>query len=109
VVLAQAEDSPEILYRSEVETAGSLYQHGVPAYLRARAAWRATPGAQPGAELRATHAAWILFCPQAGRYTPIADLPKTTLWDALEAGKPPAWMHLADTNQDGWRLYKISP
>jgi hypothetical protein len=109
VVLAQAEDTPEILYRSEVETAGSLYQHGVPAYLRARAAWRAPPGGQPGAEVRATKAGWVLFCPQAGRYTPVADLPKTTLWDALEAGEPPAWLHLAGTNSDGWRLYKISP
>ena len=59
--------------------------------------------------MRATKAGWVLFCPQAGRYTPVADLPKTTLWDALEAGKPPVWLHLAGTNSDGWRLYKISP
>jgi len=108
VVLAQADDTPELLYRTQVETVGSLYQHGVPGYLRQRDAWRATPGATEPPAVRATGAAYVLFCPQAGRYLPVADLPKTTLWDALEAGKPPGWLTLVGKGPDGWVLYKVN-
>ncbi len=109
VVLAEAQDTPELLYRTKVETVGSLYQHGVPGFLRARDAWRAEPGAAvPGAVL-ATGAKYVLFCPGAERYLPVADLPKTTLWDALEANMPPPWLTLAGTDGVGWRLYKIIP
>jgi hypothetical protein len=107
VVLAPMEDSPELLYRSKVETVGSLYQHGVPAFLRARAAWRVVPGTSEPQEVRATGAADILFCPQQGRYAPVADLAPTTLWDRLEASAPPPWLRLRAQNQAGWRLYEI--
>jgi hypothetical protein len=108
VVLAPADDTPELLYRTQVETIGSLYQHGLRGYLRARAAWRVAPGAQVPAAVRATKAKFVLFCPSAGRYPLVADLPKTTLWDALEAGTPPAWLQLLGSNDQGWRLYKIT-
>jgi hypothetical protein len=107
IVLTQAEDTPELLYRTQVDTVGSLYQHGVPAYLRQRDAWRAVPGAAEPPAVLATGAAYVLFCPQAGRYTPVADLPKTTLWDALEAGRPPAWLAPAGSGPDGWVLYSV--
>lgn len=109
VVLADPETTPELLYRSQVLTVGSLYQHGVPGYLRARSAWRVVPGAEVAPELRATGAGYVLFCPFAGRYALVQDLPKTTLWDRLNAGTPPAWLTLAGSNADGWQLYKISP
>jgi hypothetical protein len=109
IVLAGPEDAPELLYRSNVMTVGSLYHHGVAGYLRDRTAWRAQPGAQVPPEVTATQAGWVLFCATPGRYILVQDLPKDTLWDALEAGTPPPWLHLAGTNSDGWRLYKITP
>jgi hypothetical protein len=107
IVLAEPQDTPELLYRTEVETVGSLYEHGVPGYLRDREAWRSVPGAEVPEAVRATKAGYVLFCPQAGRYVPVADLPKDTLWDALEAGAPPAWLTLTGSDGAGWRLYAI--
>jgi hypothetical protein len=107
IVLAEAQDTPELLYRTPVETVGSLYQHGVPGYLRARDAWRSTPGTAEPSAVAATGAAYVLFCPQAARYAPVADLPKTTLWDALEAASPPPWLILSGTDAAGWRLYRV--
>jgi hypothetical protein len=107
VVLAPMEDTPELLYRSNVETVGSLYQHGVPAYLRARAAWRAVPGLSEPPAVRETRASYVLFCPRPGRYTPVADLPPATLWDRLEVSAPPPWLRLLGQNEAGWRLYAI--
>jgi hypothetical protein len=107
IVLAEAQDTPELLYRSDVETVGSLYQHGVPGYLRDRDAWRAVPGGQLPAAVRATGASNVLFCPEAGRYLPVADLPKNTLWDALEANAPPVWLTLMGSDAAGWRLYAV--
>ena len=109
VVLAGPEDAPELLYRTPIETVGSLYHHGVAGYLRDRAAWRAVPGAFAPPEIMAADARFILFCPKAGRYVLVQDLPKTTLWDVLEAGQVPPWLSLAGSNADGWRLYKITP
>ena len=107
VVLAGPSDAPELLYRTQVKTVGSLYQHGVPGYLRDRAAWRAMPGRNVPPELAAAKAAYVLFCPSPARSLLVADLPRDTLWDALDAGPPPPWLTLAGQNQDGWRLYKV--
>ena len=107
IVLAEAQDTPELLYRSGIETVGSLYQHGVPGYLRDRDAWRAVPGDQVPPALQATGASYVLFCPEPGRYLPVADLPKTTLWDALEANGPPVWLKLLGSDAAGWRLYAV--
>lgn len=109
VVLAGPEDTPELLYRSKILTVGSLYHHGIAGYMRDRAAWRARPGPLPPSQVTATKAEWVLFCPTPGRYALVQDLPKDTLWDALEAGTPPPWLKPAGTNADGWRLYKITP
>jgi len=109
VVLAGPEDAPELLYRTQVMTVGSLYHHGVAGYLRDRAAWRAVPGTEVPPEVRATGAAYVLFCPRPGRYALVHDLPRTTLWDALENNTPPPWATPVGSNADGWVLYKISP
>jgi hypothetical protein len=110
VVLADASASPELLWRSAVITTGSLYQHGVPAYLRARAAWRAPAGETEPAEFAATGATYVLFCPSARRYVLVADLPQTTLWDALQAGRPIPWLaEIASDSATGWRLYRVRP
>ena len=109
VVLSQVEDTPELLYRTKVETVGSLYQHGVPGFLRARAAWRAVPGDTVPFAVEAAKAGWVLFCPSPGRFILVQGLPKDTLWDALEDGTPPPWLHKAGQNADGWVLYKVTP
>jgi hypothetical protein len=110
VVLAEAQNTPELLYRTGVLTVGSLYQHGLPAYFRARAAWRSVPGAAPPPAVTATGAKFILFCPAGGRYPVVRDLPKTTLWDTLAANQPPPWLSLVGQDSGtGWRLYRITP
>jgi len=109
VVLAGPEDAPELLYRTQVETVGSLYMHAVPAFMRDRAAWRAVPGTTVPPEMTASGAAYVLFCPSPGRYGLVADLPKTTLWDALEAGTPPPWLTPAGKDAAGWTLYWVIP
>jgi hypothetical protein len=108
IVLANANETPELLYRSQVLTVGSLYQHGVPAFLRLRAAWRTEDFASKPQAVTATGAAFILFCNGENRDLTIADLPKDTLWDALKAGKPPAWLKLrASDPRSGWQLFQV--
>ncbi len=108
IVLADVNETPELLWRSKILTVGSLYHHGVAGFLRLRAAWRSMPGDTEPPEVAATGATYVLFCTGAGRTDLVADLPKTTLWDALLAGNPPPWLMLqASDPQTGWRLYKI--
>ena len=109
VVLAPPEDTPELLYRSQIFTVGSLYHHGIAGFMKDRAAWRATPGESVPPALAATFARYILFCPTPGRYPLVADRPATTLWDVLNEPAPPPWLQVLDSNQDGWTLYKIVP
>ncbi len=107
IILAGANDTPELLYRSNILTVGSLYQHGVPGFLRQRAAWRSENFAEKPPTMAVTNAAYILFCAE-GRDLTIADLPRDTLWDALNTGKPPKWLTLrASDPKTGWQLFRI--
>jgi hypothetical protein len=108
IALADVQATPELLWRTGVLTVGSLYQHGVPGFLRARAAWRSKDAKQPSAEVEATGSKIILFCPQQDRYALVVDLPGTTLWDALQAGRPPPWLHqVANDESTGWQVFAI--
>jgi len=108
IVLAEPTDTPELLYRSNILTVGSLYQHGVPAFLRARAAWRSQNLTDEPSAVAATGAAFILFCGGEGRDLTLSDLPRDTLWDALAAGKPPKWLVIqASDPKSGWQLFRI--
>ena len=109
VVLAQPEDTPELLYRTHIFTVGSLYHHGITGFMKDRAAWRATPGTTLPQAVAATGAKYVLFCPEAGRYLLVNDLPDKTLWDALNKSAPPPWLHATGHNKNGWTLYKIVP
>ena len=108
IVLAEPQYTPELLYRSKIETVGSLYHHGVAGYMRDRAAWRAMPGTTVPAAITATGADFVLFCPLPGRYALVEDMPRETFWDAMEANAPPPWLSLMGSNAEGWRLYKIT-
>jgi len=108
VVLAQAEVTPELLYRTPVETVGSLYQHGLPGYLRLAAAWASPPGAAEPAAVKLTKAKIILFCRRPQRYAPVAGSDGATLWDALQGGQPPAWLRLEGQDPaTGWQVFEI--
>jgi hypothetical protein len=108
VVLAEAQETPELLYRTPVETVGSLYQHGVPGFLRSAAAWASPPGAAEPVAVKATKAKLVLFCRRPQRYAPVAGTSGTTLWDALQAGQPPVWLHLqAQDLATGWQVFEI--
>ncbi|MDE1897006.1 MAG: hypothetical protein KGH91_08025, partial [Rhodospirillales bacterium] len=109
VVLAQPEDTPELLYRTHIFTVGSLYHHGIAGFMKDRAAWRATPGTTPPQAVTATGAKYVLFCPEAGRYLLVNDLPNKTLWDSLNKNAPPPWLRAVGRNKNGWTLYKIVP
>jgi hypothetical protein len=108
IVLTRAGEVPELLYRTRIIAVGSLYQHGIAGYLRARAAWRTRVGAAPSSALRATGARFILFCPTPHRYALVRTAPPGTLWDALAAGHPPVWLRrIGSDPRTGFRLYRI--
>jgi hypothetical protein len=107
-LLADVNDTPELLWRTSVVPVGSLYHHGIAGFLRLRAAWRA-PGAGPEpAAVRAAGVQFVLACPGAWRTLLVADLPKTTLWDAVTSGPPPGWLQLVPGSvAGGYRLYRV--
>ena len=109
VVLSGYDAVPELLYRTRIIAVGSLYQHGVAAYLRARAAWRApATGPGPSAALLATGARFVLFCPDKSGDAIAATAPADALWPRLRAGHPPAWLQPAGAQTaTGWRLYRV--
>jgi hypothetical protein len=112
IALSGVAEVPELLYRSRIIAVGSLYQHGVEGYLRARAAWRAPvgTGTQPPAAVRATGAGFVLFCPRSGPDALARGAPPDALWFALSAGHPPPWLRLVGTLPGtGFRLYRITP
>ena len=43
VVPADVNDTPDLLYRTQVRTVGSLYHRDIEAFARLRAAWRVPP------------------------------------------------------------------
>ena len=110
VVLSRIGEVPELLYRSRIIAVGSLYQHGVAAYLRARAAWRApSAGPHPPAALRATGARFVLFCPRAAENIAQGARPDS-LWVLLASGHPPPWLRLVGAQATtGFRLYRVVP
>ena len=110
IVLSRMGEVPELLYRSRIVAVGSLYQHGVAGYLRARAAWRAPAGDRVPPAVRATGARFVLICPRRQSYALAAGAPADALWFALAAGHPPPWLRLVGTLKGtGFRLYRIVP
>jgi hypothetical protein len=108
VVLADVNDTPEILYRTGLLTVGSLYHSDPQAYLRLRAAWRSSTDGPIPPVVRATRASLVLFCRNAGRSFMVGDLPRGTLWDSLSRGSPPVWLQkVVENPTSGYSLYKI--
>jgi len=108
VVLSDANDAPELLYRTQLKTVGSLYRN-VDGFMRLRAAWRSGPSRLEPQEVSATGATFVLFCPRSPRSILVADLPEQTLLDRLTRGEVPPWLHLVATDpQSGFSLYRVA-
>lgn len=109
VVLADPNDSPELLYRTRVLTVGSLYHRNVAAFMRLRAAWRSPPSDVVPEAVRKTGASLVLFCHSLGRSLLVADLPPETLLDRLNRGEVPPWLSKIDEDpQSGNTLYQVT-
>jgi len=109
VVMADVNDAPELLYRTDVLTVGSAYHTNVAAYMRLRAAWRSPPSDEVPEAVRSTRAALLLFCPGTGRSRLVADLPPITLRDRLERNEVPRWLvKIAEEPGSGYALYRIA-
>jgi hypothetical protein len=108
VVLADVNDTPELLYRTGILTVGSLYHRNFEAFLRLRAAWRSRPSDRAPPEITATHAAFVLFCGRPQRSPLVSDLPPDTLLDRLNRGAVPPWLTVAaDDASSGNILYRV--
>jgi len=104
VVLADVNDTPEILYRTGLLTVGSLYHHDPAGYLRLRAAWESDPDGPVPPEVKATRASLILVCRNARRT--VTGVTHETLWDSLIRETPPAWLRVVGHSGD-YTLYQI--
>lgn len=103
VVLSDVNDVPEILYRTQVRTVGSLYHRSAGNFLRLREAWRGN-GIAP---LQAAGVELVLFCPRPRAGSIVHDLPGGTLYDALLARQPPAWLVEIGRGVAGHVLYEV--
>ncbi|MCW3473115.1 hypothetical protein [Limobrevibacterium gyesilva] len=107
VVLSDVNDVPELLYRTEVHTVGSLYLN-VGGFMRLRAAWRTGPSESAPDAVLATRATLVLACPHAARSMLVADLPPDTLLDRLGRHEVPSWLQpVASDSGSGYTLYRI--
>ncbi len=110
ITLADVNDTPELLYRTQLQTVGSLYHRNMDAFLRLSDAWRSSQLDSIPPAVSATRASLVLFCHRARRTALVADLSPDTLWDRLNRGDIPAWLHeVAHDAASGYRLFQIEP
>jgi hypothetical protein len=107
VVLSDAGDTPELLWRSDVLTVGSLFHRNPTGFMRLIGAWRSEPGETVPPAVLASRARLILVCPTAHLPRLFASAPKPTLAASLRAGVVPPWLHQVGTNAGGFVLYEI--
>ncbi|MSP03530.1 MAG: hypothetical protein EXR07_21195 [Acetobacteraceae bacterium] len=109
VVLADVNDTPELLYKTGVRTVGSLYHRGLPAFLRLRAAWRTPPSETVPPEIDAAEVSLVLACGTHARSPVVEDLKTMTLLDQVRTGQPPSWLRQIDENPiSGHVLYEVT-
>ncbi|MGE0419374.1 MAG: hypothetical protein AB7O80_21430 [Acetobacteraceae bacterium] len=108
VVLANVNNSPELLYRTGVLTVGSLYHRNPAAFMRLRSAWRTQAADAVPKAFTVANISYVLFCPAEHRSPLVKDLPKMTLWDRLEENQPPSWLRkVAQDPLSGNTLYRV--
>jgi hypothetical protein len=108
VVLADVNDTPELLYKTRILTVGSLYHRNAAAYARLRAAWRTAPSETVPPEIDAAEISLVLGCLSPQRSALVEDLDRTTLFDQVRTGQPPPWLLRVDEDpRSGHVLYKV--
>jgi hypothetical protein len=108
VVLADVNDTPELLYKTQVRTVGSLYHRNIPGFLRLSAAWRAPPSQSVPREIDAAEVSLVLACRTPLRSPLVEDLETATLSDQVRTGHPPPWLVQIDENpSSGQVLYEV--
>jgi hypothetical protein len=110
IVLSAPDDVPELLYRTQIKTVGSLYHRNVSSYLRSRAAWRSLPSDTEPEAVRETGADFVLVCPDAPTNGFVGEARGDTLWERLGAGKVPPWLEESGRGPGGAPvLYRVRP
>jgi hypothetical protein len=108
VVLTDVNDTPEVLYRAQVRTVGSLYHRNIPGFMRLRAAWRSLDSLTVPPAIDAAEVTLILACPDPARSALVADLSPETLYDRLRAGNTPPWLRAVGSDpRSGYRLWEV--
>jgi hypothetical protein len=108
VLLADVNDTPEILYKTEVRTVGSLYHRDIAGFLRLRAAWRSAPSATVPPEIDAAEVSLVLGCQTPARSSLVEGTTTETLFDQVRSGHPPPWLRPIDGNTvSGQVLYEV--
>jgi hypothetical protein len=106
VVLSDANDVPELLYRTGVLTVGSLYHRNAAGFLRLRAAWNGAASETVPPAVRATEASYVLVCRH--KPPPQAGMTEAPLQTALAKGDAPAWLDpVFDDRLSGFALYRV--
>ncbi len=108
VVLADMNAGPELLYWTGVKIVGSLYHTGIAGYMRLRAAWQVDSLDNIPPELPAAGVDCVLACPDPAEAAALGH-PAVILWDRLDAGDPPSWLHPVAHEPSGWTLYSLTP
>jgi hypothetical protein len=109
VVLADVDDTPDLLWRTRVLTVGSLYHRNPAGFMRLRAAWRSLPGDTVPPAVAATGAHLILACPHGRLPRFVKEAPHPTLAAALKAGTAPQWLQRVGASKGGYVLYAVRP
>jgi hypothetical protein len=108
VVLADVNETPEILYKTQVRTVGSLYHRDLAGFLRLRAAWRTPPSETVPPEIDAAEVSLVLGCKTPARSSLVSDVQTETLFDEVRTGHPPAWLRQIDAIPgSGYDLYEV--
>ena len=109
VVLSEAGETPELLYRTGVLTVGSLYHRNAAGFFRLQAAWASPPSATVPDAVRATGASLVLVCTKAGLPAGDDGEPRNLLGQ-LRRGVTPPWLEpVLDDPMSGHRLYRVRP
>ncbi len=110
IVLSGVGDTPDLLWRTQVLTVGSLYHRNPEGFLRLRAAWRSPSSDTMPAAVQATGARLVLVCPGAKLSGFMKGAPTPNLASSLQAGEPPAWLHrIGAIAPHGFVLYAADP
>jgi hypothetical protein len=108
VVLTDVDVVPELLYRTGIDTVGSLYLRNAANFVRLRDLWRASPSPAEPPGFVAARIDGILFCKHGSSARLVAGRGGDTLFDRLARDEPPAWVRqVAADPASGNVLYKV--